>query len=208
MAGAALAAALAFGLAASADAAVTLSGNVTYYSGFSENPGVGITFSSTSPYVTDGVTYTAPTQFTDSFTSISDTADYGGTNSDPNWPGGLVLFGADFVGTIVAPATATYSFSFGADDAAYVFVNGGASPVASIQGGNDFFDTGAPRTISLALNAGSNSFEIQYANEFFTQAAIQFQAVPEPATWAMMLVGFGGLGAAMRSNRRKHAVAA
>jgi hypothetical protein len=28
-------------------------------------------------------------------------------------------------------------------------------------------------------------------------------AVPEPATWAMMLVGFGGLGAAMRASRRK-----
>jgi len=27
-------------------------------------------------------------------------------------------------------------------------------------------------------------------------------AVPEPATWAMMLVGFGGLGAAMRRQRR------
>jgi len=27
--------------------------------------------------------------------------------------------------------------------------------------------------------------------------------VPEPATWAMMLVGFGGIGAAMRSSRRK-----
>ena len=33
-------------------------------------------------------------------------------------------------------------------------------------------------------------------------------AVPEPATWAMMLVGFGGLGAAMRSSRRKQAAAA
>jgi hypothetical protein len=29
--------------------------------------------------------------------------------------------------------------------------------------------------------------------------------VPEPATWAMMLVGFGGLGAAMRSARRRQA---
>jgi len=28
------------------------------------------------------------------------------------------------------------------------------------------------------------------------------QGVPEPATWAMMLVGFGGLGAAMRLRRR------
>jgi hypothetical protein len=28
-------------------------------------------------------------------------------------------------------------------------------------------------------------------------------AVPEPATWAMMLVGFGGLGAALRSRRKQ-----
>lgn len=27
--------------------------------------------------------------------------------------------------------------------------------------------------------------------------------VPEPATWTMMLVGFGGLGAALRANRRR-----
>ena len=32
--------------------------------------------------------------------------------------------------------------------------------------------------------------------------------VPEPATWAMMLVGFGGLGVAMRSRRRQFAAAA
>ncbi|HXA38151.1 MAG TPA: PEPxxWA-CTERM sorting domain-containing protein [Phenylobacterium sp.] len=31
--------------------------------------------------------------------------------------------------------------------------------------------------------------------------------VPEPATWAMMLVGFGGLGAVLRT-RRRHALAA
>jgi len=33
-------------------------------------------------------------------------------------------------------------------------------------------------------------------------------AVPEPATWAMMLVGFGGLGAAMRSRRKLAAATA
>ena len=33
-------------------------------------------------------------------------------------------------------------------------------------------------------------------------------AVPEPASWALMLVGFGGLGAVMRRQRRTAAVAA
>jgi hypothetical protein len=33
-------------------------------------------------------------------------------------------------------------------------------------------------------------------------------AVPEPATWAMMLIGFGGLGAALRMNHRRTAAVA
>jgi hypothetical protein len=37
---------------------------------------------------------------------------------------------------------------------------------------------------------------------------VSLSAVPEPATWAVMLVGFGGLGLAMRNNRRKLANAA
>jgi hypothetical protein len=37
---------------------------------------------------------------------------------------------------------------------------------------------------------------------------VSITAVPEPATWAMMFLGFGGLGVAMRSQRRKLALAA
>ena len=32
-------------------------------------------------------------------------------------------------------------------------------------------------------------------------------AIPEPATWAVMLIGFGGVGASMRNARRKQAAA-
>jgi hypothetical protein len=42
---------------------------------------------------------------------------------------------------------------------------------------------------------------------FVTAQRIVDVGTPEPATWAMMLIGFGGLGAAMRRQRRKHAVA-
>jgi hypothetical protein len=32
-------------------------------------------------------------------------------------------------------------------------------------------------------------------------------AVPEPGTWALMILGFGGIGGALRNNRRKLAFA-
>jgi hypothetical protein len=50
---------------------------------------------------------------------------------------------------------------------------------------------------SLTLSSSSNSFEI---------ASIS-AAVPEPATWAMMMMGLGAVGAALR-NRRKPMAAA
>ncbi|HEX4182243.1 MAG TPA: choice-of-anchor R domain-containing protein [Caulobacteraceae bacterium] len=40
------------------------------------------------------------------------------------------------------------------------------------------------------------------------QMEVSAGAVPEPAAWAMMLVGFGGLGAAVRRRRGRGAVAA
>jgi len=55
---------------------------------------------------------------------------------------------------------------------------------------------------TVAINSGTHPSIFINAGGSLTTGT-----VPEPATWAMMLVGLGGIGAAMRS-RRKLAVAA
>lgn len=47
--------------------------------------------------------------------------------------------------------------------------------------------------------ATSNGF---FAIDNFTFGSSAVAAVPEPATWAMMLIGFGGMGVALRRRRR------
>ncbi len=64
--------------------------------------------------------------------------------------------------------------------------------------GGRLFSTGTQ--IGGAICQGSAS--ICDANFRFTTAAAT-PAVPEPATWAMMLVGFGGIGFAMRRRKSK-----
>ena len=43
---------------------------------------------------------------------------------------------------------------------------------------------------------------------FDAHGTLSVTPVPEPAAWAIMLVGFGALGGALRYSRRKHALAA
>ena len=64
---------------------------------------------------------------------------------------------------------------------------------------------------SAATGAGPYSITEEYTiaatGAGSSNATINVSAVPEPATWAMFLVGFGGIGFMMRNGRRKGAVA-
>jgi hypothetical protein len=73
----------------------------------------------------------------------------------------------------------------------------GNQAVASTNG-RVYFNFGGQKVYDVLFTSSGNSFE------FDNIAA----SVPEPSTWAMMLVGFGGLGAAMRSSRRKQVATA
>jgi len=62
------------------------------------------------------------------------------------------------------------------------------------------FDFGDYKVSQVILSSTSNSFEVD-------NAAAAFAAVPEPATWAVMILGFGATGAVIRRRRAVHALA-
>lgn len=64
-------------------------------------------------------------------------------------------------------------------------------------GGTSFVNAAATNaSIGVAPGAGDGTFEIDAVNPVVA-------AVPEPATWAMMILGLGGVGAAMRRARAR-----
>lgn len=63
--------------------------------------------------------------------------------------------------------------------------------------------TSSSETLTFAaLNLGGLP---SYGNEI---TSVSLSAVPEPMSWAMMLLGFGGLGAVVRNRRKQRAVTA
>jgi len=97
----------------------------------------------------------------------------------------------------------TYAYndqnSFFAGGLATFTFDGGASVLTRSfdnLAGFQTFDFDIANLSSVRISADS---PFQIDNVRLTAAA----AVPEPGTWAMMLIGFGGIGAAMRSSRRR-----
>lgn len=56
---------------------------------------------------------------------------------------------------------------------------------------------------SLSPTSSSWNYFNNFGDASFSATFSQGGAVPEPATWAMMLIGFMGLGGALRANRRR-----
>ena len=151
------------------------------------------------------------TPFTGLVGSLSTAGVTFATDTGFNWhPFGLGDFGSDSHGTLTAASAGTYTFSLNSDDGSKAFIDG----VLVLDDSNAH----GPFTVTntVGLSAGAHTFEVQFFEccggasgvDFTTPEGITLGGgVPEPASWALMLVGFGGLGAALRHRRRRLAVA-
>ena len=123
--------------------------------------------------------------------------------------------------TVSTTANAKYTLSFwvgtfiDAPSAADVQVDGVdlgtfTNPTAGVYGGDG--DNWEQFSTSF-VGTGSDTLSFIYAGgksvDGLDDISLTAQGgIPEPAAWAMMLTGFGGVGAAMRSARRRRAVVA
>jgi hypothetical protein len=92
---------------------------------------------------------------------------------------------------------------------AFQLLLGGATVARS----NPLEPSGTPTFLSSSYGGPVDEVRVRVAGDwagYYIMDNVTFNegvpvGLPEPATWAMTLLGFGGLGAAMRQRRRVHA---
>jgi len=103
--------------------------------------------------------------------------------------------------TITGPTLATFG-NFFPDAPTFVDGSGIRFNTTGITNISLFFDSNQNSYRVNAIGAGRSSLVTANAGPVAVVAA-----VPEPATWAMMLIGFGGIGYSMRRRRKSTAIA-
>ena len=202
--------------AAAGHAAGLVNGSFENTSGFVDNGQNTMTLGGGSTTMT-GWTVTG-----DALAWIGPRNPFGVSASDGGWFLDLTDYanGAPFGGVSQSVTTlvgASYSLTFDLGR----FDDGGADPTVHVTAGSafgDFTHVGpgsnlwAIQTFNFVAASSSTAITIQGSGGYsyigldnvslVKTAGPPTVAVPEPATWAMMLVGFGGLGAALRRSRR------
>lgn len=132
-------------------------------------------------------------------------------------PSGATISAAYLEGTYGTSGTNGYAFSTASFDAS---IDGTSLTLCGLNASNCYFDGAPLRAFSFLLPSTSYASLLdgsallgltQTSGNFirFGTPTLRVEflpAVPEPATWAMMLVGFGAIGVSMRRRRRSAAL--
>jgi fibro-slime domain-containing protein len=114
---------------------------------------------------------------------------------------------AVFNSTLILPSAGNVTFNLASDDDSFLYIDGN---LVDENGGVHAIGSAISNTV--LLGGGSHSLELFYADRDNVQAGLQFSgsfsAVPEPATWALMLAGFAGVGLVGYRGRRSAIAAA
>lgn len=134
--------------------------------------------------------------------------DFGGTNATTTFRTTFSLAGFDF-------ANATISGQTLSDNSLSILLNGNllssATGFTSLTpfGTSAQFFTGGLNTLDFVLFNAEGPTAFQVSGLTVTAAALDvLPGVPEPATWAMLVIGFGMVGATMRGRKPALTVAA
>jgi hypothetical protein len=152
------------------------------------------------------VTVDTTTMVVDGPTTLADTTVIGFTEANLSSP--TFVENVMFSNTLAGLYSITLTTSSPAVDFTSALVTGAGGPFSLVEinddGINEFWRLANPITLdpgqyTLTIN-GNNSGAGSLGGSITIRTA---NAVPEPATWGMMLLGFGAAGYAMRRSRRR-----
>lgn len=154
------------------------------------------------------VTVDTTTMVVDGPTTVADTTTIGFTEAQLSSP--TFVENVMFTNTLAGLYSITLTTSSPAVDFTSAILTGTGGPFNLVEisddGITEFWRLANPVTLNpgqynLAIN-GNNSGVGSLGGSITIRTA---NAVPEPATWGMMLLGFGAAGYAMRRSRRRRA---
>lgn len=154
-------------------------------------------------------------QFTFNFTTTTPLIGGPGTGSGTITTDGMTIDSRGFTAQMITAITGSFNGSMitglgsltGANNLYYL------TGPSFVDGSGLGFTTAAGTNVNLFFqSSGAGSYRINttgpFTSSFVTaSSSAVVAAVPEPTTWAMMLIGFGGIGYSMRRRRKSAAIA-